>query len=156
MQVAPQGERVTRDYVVTVFVVQQGRVAMLVDELSGAAAPPSGHIRTEELPGQAAVRVVLAQTGMPVELIADPQPDWQPSLLPRPQGLMLEQVTSSHEHICLVYFARPAAGFRPRSSHEQPHLRWFDQPTLGKLSMSQQALGWALTAIAARSAEEQA
>jgi ADP-ribose pyrophosphatase YjhB (NUDIX family) len=148
LQVVPQGERLSRDYAVTVFVVHQGRVAMVYDDLSGAVAPPSGHIRPEELPGEAAVRVVLAQTGMPAELVTEPVPDWQSPLLPRPQGLMAEVITPSHEHICLVYFARPAAGFRPRLSQDLPHLRWFDETALGELQLPRQVSGWAERAIA--------
>jgi ADP-ribose pyrophosphatase YjhB (NUDIX family) len=142
-----QEDRPTRDFVVTVFPVHQGRVAFLYDELSGVLSPPSGHIRPEELPGQAALRVVLAQTGLPVELLSTDSPDWSPAYLPRPEGLMLERITATHEHICLVYFARPAAGFRPRLSQDLPHLRWFEEPSLATLGLSPQVAGWAAAAI---------
>lgn len=147
MQVMTQEDRPTRDFVVTVFPVHQGRVAFLYDELSGVLSPPSGHIRPEELPGQAALRVVLAQTGLPVELIDGEPPSWLPAYLPRPEGLMLERVTANHEHVCLVYFARPAAGFRPRLSQEMPHLRWFEEQALPGLGLSSQVAGWAAAAI---------
>jgi len=143
VQVLVQEDRPTRDFAVTVFVVQQGRVALLYDELSGTLTPPSGHIRPEELPAQAAVRVVLAQTGMPVEVVGPEAPPWALPGLLRPEGLLLESVTPSHEHIGLVYFAKPAAGFRPRLSEEVPFLRWFDADAIGGLGLPAQIAGWA-------------
>jgi 8-oxo-dGTP pyrophosphatase MutT (NUDIX family) len=143
VQVLVQEDRPTRDFAVTVFVVQQGRVALLYDELSGTLTPPSGHIRPEELPAQAAARVVLAQTGMPVEIVAPDPPPWSVPGLMRPEGLILETVTPSHEHIGLVYFARPASGFRPRLSEEVPFLRWFDFEAIRRLGLAAQVAGWA-------------
>lgn len=143
MQVLLQEDRPTRDFTVTVFVVQGGRVALLYDELSSSLAPPSGHIRPEELPVEAAARVVLAQTGMPVDVVTAPVPPWGLAGLACPEGLLLETVTPSHQHISLVYFARPAAGFRPRLSEEVPFLRWFDAAGLSGLGLSRQVAGWA-------------
>lgn len=147
MQILPQEGRPTRDYVVTVFVTHQGRVALLYDEGTGTLAAPSGHIRTEELPGEAAVRVVLSLTGMPVELIRTESHPWQPAQLPRPEGLLLESITPSHEHISLVYFARPALGIRPRLSGEISQLRWFGREELAALELPRHLSGWALRAI---------
>lgn len=154
MKVIPQEDRPTRDFVVTVFPVHQGRVVLLFDELSGVLAAPSGHIRPEELPGQAARRVVLAQTGLPVELLAAPTPEWVPAFLPCPAGLMIEEITPTHEHICLVYFAKPSAGFRPRLTQDLQHLRWFGADELGALGLGSQVEGWAAAAIRASQAEE--
>lgn len=154
MKVIPQEDRPTRDFVVTVFPVHQGRVALLFDALSGVLAAPSGHIRPEELPGQAARRVVLAQTGLPVELIDGLTPDWVPAFLPCPAGLMVERVTPTHEHICLIYFARPSAGFRPRLSQDLPHLRWFSAEEIKALGLTPQVEGWAGAAIRAGEPEE--
>jgi len=154
MQVVVQEDRPTRDFTVTVFVVQQGRVALLYDELSGTLAPPSGHIRPEEFPVEAAARVVLAQTGLPVDIVTPPLPPWGMPGLARPEGLLLETVTPSHQHVSLVYFARPAAGFRPRLSEEVPFLRWFDAAALGGLGLPQQVAGWAEMACARESGEQ--
>lgn len=147
MKVLTQEERTTRDFAVTVFVVQQGRVALLYDELAGSLAAPSGHIRPEELPAEAAARVALAQTGMPVELILPHAPIWVSPKLARPEGLFLESVTHSHDHICLVYFARPATGFRLRLSEELPFLRWFEASALEGLGLQAEAAGWAAEAV---------
>ncbi|MDP2872416.1 MAG: NUDIX domain-containing protein [Bacillota bacterium] len=147
MQVLTQEERTTRDFAVTVFIVQQGRVALLYDELAGTLAAPSGHIRLEELPAQAAARVALAQTGMPVELILPFAPVWASPFLARPEGLLLEAITLSHEHISLVYFARPATGFRLRLSEELPFLRWFDAAALEGIGLQPEIAGWASEAI---------
>jgi len=147
MQVIPQEDRPTRDYVVTVFVVHQGRVALLYDDRSGTLSAISGHIRPEELPGEAAVRVVLAQTGMPVELVTSCAPPWQQTQLPRPEGLLLETITPSHEHVALVYFARPATSIRPRLSGEVPQLRWFDQEGLDGLDLPLFVGNWAARAV---------
>ncbi len=147
MKVLTQEERTTRDFAVTVFVVLQGRVALLYDELAATLAAPSGHIRHEELPAQAAARVALAQTGMPVELILPQAPLWVSPALARPEGLYIESITPSHEHICLVYFARPATGFRLRLSEELPFLRWFEGAALEGLGLQAEVAGWAVEAI---------
>ena len=147
MQVLPQEGRPSRDYAVTVFVVQGVRVAFVYDELAARFAPPAGHIRPEELPGDAAARVALAQTGVPVTVVGESLHPWQSGALERPEGLMVEAVTPNHEHLNLVYFAHPAPGFRPRLSGELPTLRWFEQGELGELELPPQVAGWAALAI---------
>jgi hypothetical protein len=147
VQVLTQEDRPTRDFAVTVFLVHQGRVGLIYDELARALLPPAGHIRPEELPAEAARRVVMAQTGIPADLLAGPAPEWAEPALLRPEGLLLERVTPSHEHVSLVYFARPAPGFRPRLSEELPFLRWFDLDALGRLDLPTDTSRWAALAI---------
>ncbi len=74
----------------------------------------------------------------------------------RPEGLILETVTPSHEHVGLVYFARPATGFRPRLSEEVPFLRWFDSEAIGGLGLSAQVAGWAQLACSSRTSGSEA
>lgn len=102
---------ITRDFTVAVFVVHQGTVLLHWHRKLGRWLPPGGHIEPNELPGEAARREVLEETGVPVALVGalgldETVPD-EPIQLVRPEGMQLETIAPDHEHIDLVYFARP-------------------------------------------------
>jgi 8-oxo-dGTP pyrophosphatase MutT (NUDIX family) len=70
--------------------------------------PPGGHIEQGELPDNAAVREILEETGLEVELVGKRREDVEsPVQLHRPAGVQLENIEPGHQHIDLTYFARP-------------------------------------------------
>jgi ADP-ribose pyrophosphatase YjhB (NUDIX family) len=103
----PPGE-VLRHFTVAVFVVHDARVLLHYHAKLGKWLPPGGHIEANELPDAAALREVLEETGVRVRLIgARGLPIDDPRQLVLPAGVQVEHIYAGHEHIDLVYFARP-------------------------------------------------
>jgi 8-oxo-dGTP pyrophosphatase MutT (NUDIX family) len=71
----------------------------------------------DELPDEAAVREVWEETGARVELVGERREDITvPVQLHRPTGVQLEDIGPGHQHIDLIYFARPAG---PAEIHDE-------------------------------------
>jgi len=99
---------VLRHFTVAVFVVHGGRVLLHYHAKLGKWLPPGGHIEDSELPDVAAVREVLEETGLRVRLLGGRGlPVDEPRQLVVPAGVQVERIYAGHEHIDLVYFARP-------------------------------------------------
>src|SRR5919204_293822 len=102
---------VLRHFTVAVFVVHDDRVLLHFHRKLGKWLPPGGHIDPNELPDEAAVREVLEETGIHCELVAESGVAVEsPRQLARPEGIQLESIAPGHEHIDLIYFARPIGG----------------------------------------------
>jgi ADP-ribose pyrophosphatase YjhB (NUDIX family) len=98
----------TRDFTVATFVVQDGRVLLLWHRKLQRWLPPGGHIEPDELPDEAAMREVAEETGVAVELVGETGLSIEnPRQLVRPAGIQLEDIAPGHQHVDLVYFARP-------------------------------------------------
>src|SRR5690606_12330181 len=77
--------------------------------------PPGGHVEPNEVPDDAAVREVREESGVDVELVGERAIDAPgPRQLMRPRGVQLERIAPGHEHVDLVYLARPVAGYGGR------------------------------------------
>ena len=146
----------TRDITVAVFVTRGGSGAggdgepqVLLHEHArlGRWLPPGGHIEPGELPDEAALREVLEETGLVVELVGEQVPI--PSLpgearqLTRPAGVQLVEVTPGHEHVDLVYLARAVAGAEPSAG------RWVTGAELDDpmLNLTAEVRAWCVHAL---------
>src|ERR687894_345598 len=97
-----------RHFSAVVFVGGGGRGPLHWHRKLGMWLPPGGHIERDELPDEAAVREVLEETGVEVELVGKRREDVEdPVQLHRPAGVQLEDIGPGHQHIDLIYFARP-------------------------------------------------
>jgi 8-oxo-dGTP pyrophosphatase MutT (NUDIX family) len=121
---------ITRDFTVAIFVVWQNRVLLHQHKKIGKLLPPGGHIEPNELPDKAALRETLEETGLRVELIGELAPQSlepsSPLPLVRPRGVQLEFISPGHEHIDLIYFARPIELRKPLEP-----FRWYGNADLG-------------------------
>jgi len=144
---------VTRDFTVATFVVYQGRVLLLWHRKLGMWLPPGGHIEPNELPDEAAVREVREETGITVVLTSPPSlpPIPGPRQLARPEGVQLERIGPDHEHIDLIYFARPAdpTAVSPVANHEVEHVGWFGPAELDQIPLTAEVRAWVDRALAA-------
>jgi ADP-ribose pyrophosphatase YjhB (NUDIX family) len=117
-------EALTRDFTATTFVVHEGRTLLLLHRKLGEWFPPGGHIDPNELPDEAAVREVLEETGLEVELLTAGWPLGHVRVLPQPYCILLEDISPDHQHIDLIYFARVRGGSLAHSEREAHGARW--------------------------------
>ena len=143
----------TRDFTATTFVVWQGGVLLHKHKKLGRWFPPGGHVEPGELPDDAAVREVLEESGVPVALIGERAlPLAEPRQLIRPRGVQLETITlesgvPSHEHIDLIYFARPLPHYSGELLAADKTLGWYDAAGLAGLELTEEIRYWTTLAL---------
>ncbi len=138
----------TRDWAATTFVVWQGRVLLHQHEKLGLWLPPGGHVEANELPDEAARREVLEETGLQVDLVGDVAVDVA-SVTPlvRPRGLQVERIGEHHEHIDLIYFARPAQGFQDAGQPLAAAFGWYAPEAWRDLPLNDEVHAWCTLAL---------
>lgn len=139
-----------RDWCATAFVVWNGAVLLHHHATLNRWLPPGGHVEADELPDDAAVREVKEETGICVDLIGDIAIEANgPRQLLRPRGMQLEAIRPGHEHIDLIYLARPTDpydGSLPRAA-DDPSLAWFDAAELERLELTDEMREWCALAL---------
>ena len=114
------------DFTVAIFVVQNSRVLLIHHRKLDKWLPLGGHIELDEDPEQAALREAREESGLEVELIGDRPPTTEPGTraLIAPRFLDIHHITDTHEHIGMIYWARPKHGTLIRAELEHHDLRW--------------------------------
>ena len=92
-----------------------GQVLLHLHRKLGMWLPPGGHIERDELPDEAAVREVLEETGVRSNSWGRGGRMSRTRFTHRPAGVQLENIGPGHQHIDLIYFARPK-GRDPRQT----------------------------------------
>ena len=125
------------------FALWQGRALLHRHRKLGMWLPCGGHIEPGELPDDAARREVLEESGVPITLVGERALALEtPRQLVRPRGVQLEVIAPGHEHIDLVYFARPAPGYAGFLLSEDPSLGWYRPEDLAGLELSEEIRAW--------------
>lgn len=133
----------TRDFTATAFVIWRGRTLLHQHKKLGLWLPCGGHIEPNELPDEAAVREVLEESGVPVELVGERALEVKvPRQLIRPRGVQLETIYEGHEHIDLIYFARPVEGYDGALLEEDSSLGWYNREELAGLELTEEIRAW--------------
>jgi 8-oxo-dGTP pyrophosphatase MutT (NUDIX family) len=149
---APQEPPLSRDFTVAAFVVDGPLVLLLFHRKLRMWLPPGGHIEVNELPDEAAVREVLEETGVHAQLVGERGPDVQggPRRLIRPAGVQLETIRPGHEHIDLVYFARPVPGtsLAPLPCPECERAGWYGRGEWKAIGVNDEVRDWCARAVA--------
>lgn len=117
---------ITRDFTATTFVVERQKTLLLWHKKIGAWLPPGGHIETNELPEEAAVREVREETGLTVQLLGGQRQLDNVRVLYQPVCILLEDISQQHQHIDLIYFARVINGTAQINPMESESMEWFD------------------------------
>ena len=100
------------DFTVAIFVVHDGKILLIHHRQLDKWLPLGGHIELDEDPEQAALREAKEESGLDVELLGERPPTTGPgtrALIP-PRFLDIHRINETHEHIGMIYWARPKAG----------------------------------------------
>jgi len=142
------GPAVTRDLAATVFVAWRGSLLMHRHRTLGMWLPCGGHVEVNEIPDDAAVREVLEESGVAIELVGQRTLELSaPRQLIRPRGVQLETIGPGHEHIDLIYFGRPLEPYHGRLGGDQEGLGWYDAHALAGLDLTDEVRAWTRLAL---------
>jgi 8-oxo-dGTP pyrophosphatase MutT (NUDIX family) len=143
---------------VAIFVVHAERVLLHRHKRLGLWLPPGGHIDEGELPDEAAIRETLEESGVRIRLVDGPLrlPDGhrvaphEPARLCQPIGIQLEDIGPGHQHIDLIYAARPISAEPDALVEEEgsAEMGWYGREDWTRLGVTGEVRGWAEAAIA--------
>jgi 8-oxo-dGTP pyrophosphatase MutT (NUDIX family) len=145
-----QVPELSRDFTVATFVVRSGSVLLLWHRKLQMWLPPGGHIEENELPDEAAVREVVEEAGIDVELVGERGVGVErPVQLVRPAGIQLETIRTGHEHVDLIYFARLSDPSRADAvgNAESEAIGWFDRAAMRSHGVTTEVMLWAERAL---------
>ena len=123
------------DFTVAVFVVHGGKVLLVHHRKLDKWLPLGGHIELDEDPEQAALREAKEESGLDVELLGERAPTTEPGTraLITPRFLDIHRISATHEHIGMIYWARPKAGSVQLAQEEHHNIRWCSTAELDAL-----------------------
>ena len=123
------------DFTVAIFVVHGGKVLVIHHRTLNKWLPLGGHIELDEDPEKAALREAKEESGLDVELIGERPPTTEPGTraLIAPRFLDIHRITDAHEHIGMIYWARPKNGRLTLSVVEHHEIRWCSAADLDTL-----------------------
>ncbi len=141
------------DFTVAIFVVHGGKILLIHHRKLDKWLPLGGHIELDEDPEQAALREAKEESGLEVELLGERPPTTSPGTraLIAPRFLDIHRITETHEHIGMIYWARPKIVARAScpcvsethrqdacattlAAEEHHDIRWCSADELDKLS----------------------
>src|SRR6185369_7448892 len=114
------------DFTVAIFVVSKGRVLVIHHRKLDRWLPLGGHIELHEDPEQAALREAHEESGLEVELLGErpPTTGLGTRALLAPRFLDIHRISATHEHIGMIYWARPKSGTLTLAPSEHHAIRW--------------------------------
>ena len=123
------------DFTVAIFVVEKGKVLLIHHRKLDKWLPLGGHIELEEDPEQAALREAREESGFEVELLGERPPTTGSGTraLLAPRFLDIHRITDTHEHIGMIYWARPKNGKMALAAEEHHDIRWCSRADLEQL-----------------------
>jgi len=114
------------DFAVAVYIVHAGKVLFIKHKALGIWLPVGGHVELDEDPEQAALREAREESGLDVELKGS-RPDVEmPNgrLLIVPAFLDIHDISATHRHIGMIYFARARTDQVALATREHDDIRW--------------------------------
>ena len=150
----------TRHLTATLYLVNDGALALHPHPKLGIRIPPGGHVDRDELPHEAALREAYEETGLDATLVDDTDPVDAPAgeSLPDPRHTMLYDINVhpdgrvGHQHVDLVYFAAAASReVDPAGDDEEPAeaWAWYDAAALRASDIARDTVQIGLEAIEA-------
>src|SRR5204863_8578730 len=123
------------DFTVAIFVVQDRKILLILHRKLNKWLPLGGHIELDEDPEIAALREALEESGLEVELVGERPPTTEPGTraLIAPRFLDIHRIHETHEHIGMIYWARPKSGQATLAAAEHHAIRWCREDELDDL-----------------------
>jgi 8-oxo-dGTP pyrophosphatase MutT (NUDIX family) len=123
------------DFTVAIFVVHEKRILIIHHRALDKWLPLGGHIELDEDPEQAALREAREESGLEVELVGERPPTTEPGTraLIAPRFLDIHRINDRHEHIGMIYWARPRSGSVALATAEHYEIRWCSSEDLDSL-----------------------
>jgi 8-oxo-dGTP pyrophosphatase MutT (NUDIX family) len=124
------------DFTVAIFVVHQGKILLIHHRKLNKWLPLGGHIELDEDPEIAALREGKEESGIDLELIGERPPTTSPGTraLIAPRFLDIHRINEMHEHIGMIYWARPKSSAQVVLAAEEHHdIRWCSEGDLDTL-----------------------
>lgn len=123
------------DFTVAIFVVHDAKVLLILHRKLGKWLPLGGHIELDEDPEIAALREAKEESGLDVELLGERPPTTEPGTraLIAPRFLDIHRISDTHEHIGMIYWARPLGGDVTLATEEHHDIRWCSAAELDTL-----------------------
>lgn len=123
------------DFTVAIFVVHEQRVLLVHHRKLNKWLPLGGHIELDEDPEIAALREAREESGFDVELVGERPPTTEPGTraLIAPRFLDIHRIHDTHEHIGMIYWARPKQGSLALAAEEHHDIRWCSGADLEQL-----------------------
>ena len=123
------------DFTVAIFVVHKGKLLLIHHRNLNKWLPVGGHVELDEDPETAALREAKEESGLDVELLGERPPTTEPGTraLIAPRYLDIHRITDTHQHIGMMYWARPKHGTLTLSTSEHHDIRWCSAADLDDL-----------------------
>jgi 8-oxo-dGTP pyrophosphatase MutT (NUDIX family) len=120
------------DFTVAIFVVRDHKILLIHHRKLNKWLPLGGHVELDEDPEIAALREAKEESGLEVELLGERPPTTEPGTraLIAPRFLDIHRINETHEHIGMIYWARPARGDVTLAQAEHHDIRWCSESDL--------------------------
>ena len=114
------------DFTVSIFLVHDGKILLIHHRNLNKWLPLGGHIELDEEPETAALREAKEESGLEVELLGERPPTTEPGTraLITPRFMDIHRISATHEHIGMIYWARPKHGTVTLAPAEHHDIRW--------------------------------
>jgi 8-oxo-dGTP pyrophosphatase MutT (NUDIX family) len=120
------------DFTVEAFVVHDSRVLLIFHKQLQKWLPLGGHIELDEDPEQALFREVKEESGLDIEVLAE-KPNVafeEKKLLYTPNYSDIHDISATHRHVGLVYFAKAMSDRIRLAPDEHEQICWFTEDDL--------------------------
>ena len=130
-----------RQFTATVYIIDRDRVLLIQHRKLCKWLPPGGHIDPNETPPEAARRDAQEETGLEIEFVKQENvwiDRWNAKSFERPYMCLLEEIPAhntqpAHQHIDMIYLARPVNCEILENTKETLGIRWFTIDELEEL-----------------------